>query len=87
MGERPGEITTGPTNAATPGQIKQAIDLERAELGRNLERLQDKVKTTIDWREQFRRNTMTMLGIAFGGGLLLSALFGGRHGSRQATRC
>jgi len=43
-------------------------------LGSNLQELETRVKQATDWREQFRKNPMAMLGIAFGGGILLSTV-------------
>jgi len=37
----------------------------------------------MDWRAQFKKNPMTMIGAAFGGGVLLSTLIGGHHHSRS----
>jgi hypothetical protein len=44
------------------------------ELGDNLQQLERKVKETVDWRTQFEQKPMLGLGMAFGAGLLLSAL-------------
>jgi len=46
-------------------------------LSENLERLEERVKSTTDWRAQVERRPMTALGIAFGGGLLLGAVIPG----------
>ena len=54
--------------------IKKHIDTQRSELSENLERLEERVKSTTDWRAQFEKRPMTALGIAFGGGLLLGAM-------------
>jgi ElaB/YqjD/DUF883 family membrane-anchored ribosome-binding protein len=62
----------------TPGQITQEIEQTRARLGSNLHELETRVKQATDWREQFRKNPMAMLGIAFGGGIMLSAVVGGK---------
>jgi len=77
MGEKPGTITSD--------DIKRNIDAERVDLGRNIERLESKVRDTMDWRNQFQRNPMTMMGLAFGGGVLLSAIIGGRRSFRPAA--
>jgi hypothetical protein len=74
MGEEPAEMSSE--------QIKREIDVERDELGRNIQQLERKMKDTVDWRSQFQKNPMVMIGLAFGGGILLSML-GGRHRSRQ----
>jgi len=69
-------------------QLEQHIHETRNELGENIHELQekvrnsvDKVKNSVDWRAQFQERPMTLIGIAFAGGLLASALFGRRRGS------
>lgn len=62
----------------TPDQIERHIHEQRSELGENINELQQKVKTAVDWRAQFDQRPWVGLGVAFGGGLLLSLLFGGR---------
>jgi DNA repair exonuclease SbcCD ATPase subunit len=59
--------------------IEREIEQERAELGRNLEELETRVKEAADWRVQFERHSGAMMALAFGGGLLLAALIGGRR--------
>ena len=63
----------------TSGQITQEIEQTRARLGSNLQELETKVKQATDWRKQFRKNPLPMLGIAFGGGILLSIAVGGKR--------
>ncbi|RPJ51774.1 MAG: hypothetical protein EHM23_33705 [Acidobacteria bacterium] len=58
-------------------EIKKHIDTQRSELSENLERLEERVKSTTDWRAQVEKRPMTALGIAFGGGLLLGAVIPG----------
>src|SRR5260370_35849134 len=70
----------------TPDQIERHIYEKRNELGENIHELQQKVKTAVDWRAQFDRRPMTMMGLAFGGGLLLSMLFRGGHTSHRSSR-
>ena len=70
----------------TPDQIERHIYEKRNELGENIHELQQKVKTAVDWRAQFDRRPMTMIGLAFGGGLLLSMLFRGGHRSHRSSR-
>ncbi|HLZ91600.1 MAG TPA: hypothetical protein VKQ28_07775 [Candidatus Acidoferrum sp.] len=67
-----------------PDQIERHIYEQRTELGENINELQQKVKTAVDWRAQFDQRPLTMMGLAFGGGVVLSLLFGGggrRHRS------
>lgn len=62
-----------------PDQIEDHIRSTQRELGSNLEELENKVKDATDWRVQFERHPVACLGIAFAGGLLLSAGLGGRR--------
>jgi len=61
--------------ASKAGEIRQDIYREREALGEDLAELQAKVRRTADWREQFRRNTVTMLSGAFAGGMLFGMIF------------
>ena len=58
----------------TPDQIETHIESKRGDLRSNLEELEDKVKSVTDWRQQFRSNPGLMLGLAFGGGMLLAGV-------------
>jgi len=64
--------------------IEQHIELTRYQLGNNLHELVDKVKQAADWRTYYERNTMMMVGLAFGGGVMLASMLGGRR-QRQDT--
>ena len=77
----------------TAKQIETDIERTRATLGSNIQELEHKVKTATDWRHHYRKNPLPMLGLAFGGGVLLSAMIGRRKscarycptGKREAT--
>ena len=58
----------------TTRQIEAHIEDTREDLGANLNELEQKVKSVTDWKQQFRSNPMTMLGVAFGGGILLATM-------------
>ena len=58
----------------TSDQIERHIQETRNDLGDNFSELEDKVKTAVDWRAQFEERPGTMLALAFGGGIVLSAL-------------
>lgn len=73
-------------------QIEKHIYEQRNELGENIHELQekvrssvDKVKNSVDWRAQFQERPMTLIGIAFAGGLVASALFGRRGTSSHSS--
>src|SRR5450631_4445552 len=63
-------------------QIEAHIEDTRADLGSNLHELEQKVKCVTDWKQHFQSNPMTMLGVAFGGGILLATMLGGRKNRR-----
>ena len=69
--------------AERPDQIARHIESARSELGNNLHELEDKVRQEADWKTHFERNPMTLLGLAFGGGVLLASMIGGS--SRRAV--
>lgn len=63
-------------------QIAAHIEDTRADLGDNLRELEQKVKNATDWKQHYRNNPMTMVGVAFGGGIMLAAMLGGRKHRR-----
>ena len=69
----------------TSGQIERHIQETRNELGDNLAVLEEKVKTTMDWRAQFEERPMTLIALAFGGGILLSALLPRMRSNRRRS--
>jgi hypothetical protein len=68
--------------AERPDQIEQHIASTRHELRNNLHELEHKVKQAADWRTYYERNPMTIVGLAFGGGVLLATLMDGRRERR-----
>jgi hypothetical protein len=64
-------------------QIERRIAAERGQLGQNLNELQSRVEEATDWRLQFQKRPMLMMGVALGGGLLLASVTGRRSGSRR----
>ena len=64
-------------------QIERQIQAERGQLGQNLNELQSKVQEVTDWRAQFEKRPMLMMGVAVGGGLLLASLTRRRSRSRR----
>jgi len=69
----------------TTDQIETHIKSTREDLGANLHELEYKVKSVTDWRQYFQRNPMPMLGLAFGGGVVLAVLASGSSRSRVAA--
>ena len=67
-------------------QITRKIEQTRGELGANLNELEHKVRDVTDWRKQVQKSPLTMIGLAFGGGVLLSRVLGGGSGGRRHYR-
>jgi hypothetical protein len=67
-------------------QIEQQIYRTRGELNENFNELEEKVRSTFDWRTQFEQRPFTLLALAFGGGLLASALLPTRARRRNRYR-
>jgi hypothetical protein len=61
-------------------QIEWEIAQKRNELGDNLIELKQRAKAAVDWRSQVEERPGTMLAVAFGGGVVLSALFSALRG-------
>ncbi len=62
-------------------RIERHIEQTREKLGRNLNELETRVRTTLDWRGRYERNPWAVLGIAFGAGAALTAATAGRRTS------
>ena len=58
----------------TSYQIERHINEKRDDLGDNFDELEEKVRAAVDWRAQVQTRPATMIALAFGGGVLLSAL-------------
>jgi hypothetical protein len=67
----------------TTQQIEAHIENTREDLGSNLHELEAKVKSITDWKHHFQTKPMTMLGVAFGGGILMATMLGGRKSRRR----
>jgi hypothetical protein len=65
-------------------EIKRHIENQRDQLGENLERLEERVRNSTDWRTQYNNHPFAALGIAFGGGLLLAVMTTGRRRKSRA---
>jgi hypothetical protein len=55
-------------------RIKQHLDHEHRALRSNLAELEHRVRSTVDWRTQFRGNTAAFLGFACACGLLIGMM-------------
>ncbi len=64
----------------TTNQIEWEIAQKRSELSDNLIELKRRAKAAVDWRAQIEERPGTMLAVAFGGGIVLSALFSALRG-------
>lgn len=69
----------------TGDEIEDHIRSTREELRSNLQELEGRVKSAVDWRERFRRNPAGGLGLAVAGGFLLATITK-RPSSRVAVR-
>jgi len=54
-------------------RIERHIEQTREKLGRNLNELETRVRTTLDWRGRYEKNPWAFLGLAFGAGAALAA--------------
>ena len=55
-------------------EIENQIESTRENLKSNFEELEMRMKAATDWRHYYKEHTGMMVAVAFGGGLLLSAL-------------
>jgi hypothetical protein len=69
----------------TTHQIAAHIENTRDDLGSNLQELEQRVKSVTDWKEQFRARPMTMLGLAFGSGVVLATAMGRRRAGHRGS--
>jgi hypothetical protein len=67
-------------------QIENQIENKREDLKSNLQELETRVKTATDWRHYFAEHTGTMIAAAFGGGVLLATMIGGRSNRASPTQ-
>jgi hypothetical protein len=71
--------------AETSDQIERHIQETRKVLGDNFSELEERVKTAVDWRAQIEERPVTMMALAFGGGVLLSALLPSPRSTHRRT--
>ena len=70
----------------TASQIESHIESTRDHLGSNIEELEQKVRAAADWKQHFQNSPMSMIGVAFGGGVLLSTILGGKRRRSSSRR-
>jgi ElaB/YqjD/DUF883 family membrane-anchored ribosome-binding protein len=58
----------------TPDEIKQEVEQVRARLGQDINRLEYRVKRTLDWRTQFDQKPWLFVGAAFGVAFLIGLM-------------
>jgi hypothetical protein len=59
-------------------RIERHIEQQRSEVRDNMLELKHKVRRSVDWRAQVDERPLTLVGLAFGGGFLLSAFLSAR---------
>ena len=72
--------------AESSDELARHIEDIRHDLKEDFSELEDKVKSTMDWRTQFEEHPGTMIALAFGGGVLLSALLPHARSPRRRSR-
>jgi hypothetical protein len=70
----------------TANQIENHIERTRENLGSNIQELEEKVRSVTDWRHHYQENPLTMIGLAFGGGVLIAGMIGGRKKRRYSVQ-
>lgn len=70
----------------TADQIETHIETTREHLGSDIRELERKVKSVTDWKERFKESPGIMLGMAFGGGVLLAKWWGEKK-TRHGCNC
>lgn len=69
-----------------PQEIERELSQERTALGQNVAELEHRAKDAVDWRKQFDKSPGLLLGLAFGGGLLLAGLGSSSSSSDDTPR-
>jgi len=69
----------------TTNQIEWEIAQKRSELSDNLIELRQRAKAAVDWRSHVQERPGTMLAVAFGGGIVVSALFSALRGPAKVS--
>jgi hypothetical protein len=69
----------------TTDQIETHIENQREALGSNLQELETKFSSITNWKHHFQKHPMAMIGVAFGGGVLLATMLGSRKSWDQVA--
>src|SRR5260370_24788857 len=72
--------------AESSDELERHIQEIHHDLRDNFGELEDKVKSAVDWRARFEERPGTMLALAVGGGILLSALLPRGRSPRRTVR-
>ena len=67
-------------------RIERYIQQQRRDCQDNMIELKQKVRRSVDWRSHVEERPLAMVGIAFGGGVLLSTLLGAGGPSKFQQR-
>lgn len=67
-------------------RLEQDVAEAHQELNHNLEVLETRARELTDWRAQFEKRPLLMLGLAAGGGLIAASLIGGSSSRRGRQR-
>lgn len=67
----------------TPDDIKREIEQARRRLGADLNQLEARVRSAIDWRARFDENPWAWMGGAFGAAFLIGYLTGPPAAARK----
>jgi hypothetical protein len=63
----------------TPDELRYEIEQARVHLGQDLNQLEYRVRSELNWRLQFERRPWLFLGVAFGAAFLLALALGPRR--------
>jgi len=62
----------------TPDDIRHEVEQARARLGQDLNQLEYRVRSQVNWRHQFDRHPWAFVGTAFGVAMLVGMMTGSK---------
>lgn len=68
----------------TPEAIRVEIDQRREAISRDVDAIEQRAKSLTDWRQHVEERPLTVLAVAFGGGVLLGTMMGSSDSPRKA---